>query len=182
MTNRSTTAMSLSEFEHLLEVYGADRTRWPIAARASAAACLASSASARKLHSEAGALDAVLLLSEEPDKKDVTALIERIVAASQTTPRLTAPASEMTDVSRRPAGRVVTPKSKIVAGKVVAGRDWMRGVAVLAASLVIGIFVGQSQLGARAVPALEDLTGISAAQSADRLAMLDLHLEAVDED
>jgi hypothetical protein len=66
---------------------------------------------------------------------------------------------------------------------VTAKKDWMRGAALLAASLVIGIFVGQSQLGARAVPALEDLTGMStSAASAERLAMLDLHIEAVDED
>ena len=58
----------------------------------------------------------------------------------------------------------------------------MRGAALLAASLVLGIFVGQSPLGARAVPALEELTGINPTGSSARLAMLELHIEAVDED
>lgn len=176
MNSRSKIAMSLADFEHLLEVYGADRTRWPIATRASAAACLASSPAARKLHSEAKALDAVLLRSEDPDKQEVAALVERIVAASRVTPRLPMPSDERV-IASRPLADGVAARSRVIAGK-----DWMRGVALLAASLVVGIFVGQSQLGARAVPALEDLTGISASRSADRLAMLDLHIEAVDED
>lgn len=177
MTNKSKSAMSLADFEHLLEVYGSDRTRWPIAVRASAAACVASSAAARRLLSEAEALDALLLRSEDPDKQAVSALVERIVAASGATPRVPAHSDTMIDASRRAAES--SPKAK---SKVIASKDWMRGIALLAASLMIGIFVGQSQLGAGAVPALEDLTGISASRSADRLAMLDLHIEAVDED
>jgi hypothetical protein len=37
MTSMSNTSMTLIEFERLLDVYGGDRTRWPMEARAAAA-------------------------------------------------------------------------------------------------------------------------------------------------
>lgn len=178
MTMRNTHAMSVRDFEHLLEVYGADRTRWPIAARAAAAACLAADQEARRLLTEAKALDAVLMHAEEPHKTDIGALVERIVAATKEVSRPAVVASHPVA-----AANSSVDGSLAVSRPIIAKKDWMRGAALLAASLVIGIFVGQSQLGARAVPALEDLTGMSAsATSAERLAMLDLHIEAVDED
>ena len=165
--------MTLPDFERLLDVYGADRTRWPLAARASAAARLASDVTARKLLTEAEALDTVLLHTAEPDKTDVVALAERIVAAARAMPR-SAGSEGVTSV---PVG---LPRQHRMT--VASGRDAVRGAALLAASLLIGVFVGQSQLGARAVPALEELTGIASPASVDRLAMLDLHMEGVDED
>lgn len=173
MNNRTTPTMTLPDFERLLDVYGADRTRWPLTARASAAARLAADAGARKLLAEAEALDAVLLHTAEPDKTDVAALAERIVAAARTAPRVAAS-------DRVASAPVALPRQHRMT--VAPGRDAVRGVALLAASLLIGVFVGQSQLGARAVPALEELTGIASPASVDRLAMLDLHMEGVDED
>ena len=164
--------MTLREFEHLLDVYGADRTRWPLAARVSAAARLTTDGEARRLLREAEALDAVLLRTSEPDDADVARLTDRIVAAARTAPRLAATSQTSTPPQVHPSGRL--------GGN---GRDLMRrGAALLAASLMMGIFIGQSQLGARAVPAREELTGIGSSASADRLAMLDLHIDAVDED
>ena len=171
MTNRNATSMTLSDFERLLVVFGADRTRWPLTARAGAVARLASDRDARRLLAEAEALEAVLVHVSQPGRSDVSALANRIVAASQRAPR---------SVVRPDNTAVVMPvRAKPSTGQV---RHVWRDAMLLAASLTIGVFVGQSQLGTHAVPALEALTGISIPSSNDRLAVLDLQVEPVDED
>ena len=169
MTNGTTRMMTLAEFEQLLEVYGSDRTRWPLNARASAAARLMSDAGARRLLAEASALDAVLAAAPELDPAAMSALADRIAALTRRAPRLVATANPA--IVALPTG--ATPHD--AAG---THRELWRGAALLAASLVIGIFVGQSQFGAGALPALEELAGLSSS----RLAMADVHLESVDED
>ena len=173
MTNGKTHKMTPAEFERLVDAYGADRTRWPLNARAGAASVLASDRDARRLLAEAAALDAVLAKLPEPGAVVTGALADRIMAATRQTPRLVASTGQ-------PSGRTVA----VSAGRARFGadREMWRGVAVLAASLMIGVFAGQSQLAAGAVPALEALTGVSLASSPDRLAALDMHLDSMDED
>ena len=48
--------MTIAEFERLLDVYGSDRTRWPVEARASAGHLVARDRAARRLLAEAEAL------------------------------------------------------------------------------------------------------------------------------
>lgn len=175
MTIKNTPVMSFGDFEHLLEVYGADRTRWPLAERAAAAACLASNQGARRLLAEAEVLDAVLLTTEEPSNSELGVLADRIVSAARNAPRLATQ-------SGRSVGALTVRKPAAPAPRPISGRDWVRVTALLAASLVIGVFAGQSQLGASALPALENLTSLASARSVDRLAVLDFHIEAVDED
>lgn len=163
--------MTLSDFERLLAVFGADRTRWPLTERAGAVARLASDRDARRLLAEAQALEAVLVHVSEPDRSDLSALADRIVAASQAAPR---------SVVRSVDTAVVMPiRARPPTWQI---RHVWRDAVLLAASLTIGVFVGQSQFGTHAVPALEALTGISIPPSSDRLAALDLQVEPVDED
>ena len=174
-TNKATPRMTLAEFGHLLDVNGAERTRWPLGARAGAAALLALDPGARRLLAEASALDAVLAKLPETPAGETSALADRIMAATQRTPRLVASTPQ-------PVARSKQPPGSRGRGLLSADGDIVRGMAVLAASLVIGIFVGQTQLVARTVPALQALAVDALPGSGDRLALADVQLDAVDED
>jgi hypothetical protein len=169
--------LSVAAFELLLDVYGADRTRWPLNVRADAIELLAADARARLLLAEAAALEETLsrglAVSAKSDSVQHAVLAERIMAASTGMPRLTG----VPPVARA----VVAPSIRHVMDSRASNELW-RGAAMLAASLMIGVFVGQSQLGAHALPALEALSGVSLPGSLDRIAMVDLHLEANDVD
>jgi hypothetical protein len=173
MPHKIAPTMTRQDFQELLDVFGAERTRWPLSARAGAAALLASDAEARRLLAEAAALDALLargVADSVPDIAATSALAARIVAAAAKTPRIAA-ASE----PAKPLGVVSSSASR-------HGRtDVWRAAAVLAASMVLGVFVGQSQLGAHALPKIAALAGVSFA-SAERLAMAEIEIEASDVD
>src|SRR5215470_16568610 len=81
-------SMTLLEFERLLDVYGSDRTRWPVDARASAGQLAARDPAARRLLGEAEALDRVLERAPLPSLASEAALAARIVAAAQRSPRM----------------------------------------------------------------------------------------------
>jgi hypothetical protein len=173
MTSRTAPTMTRQDFQHLIEVYGAERTRWPLSARAGAAALLAADAEARRMLAEAAALDAVLargFTDIAPDATVTAALAARIVASAAKAPRLAATSAPSAPL--RVSGRPVSSGART---------DIWRAAALLAASMVLGIFVGQSQLGAHALPKIAALAGVSFA-SAERLAMADIEIEASDVD
>ncbi len=124
MTNNIKTGMAL--LEETLECYGADRTRWPLDVRRELSGLISESADARRLVAEGEALDRLLDLAPALDKSRMTALADRIAAASRTTPRMAATAN------------VPVPKKA-----AWPARRAMSGMA-LAASLVLGIMTGQS--------------------------------------
>ena len=161
MTNASNT-MTIAEFERLLDVYGSDRTRWPVEARASAGHLVARDRAARRLLAEAEALDRALERAPLPTLAQEAAMAERIVAAARRTPRIVA-------VARAEAGRPTAPAAdNIVQLPTSRGRpQWLTtrtasgGVAsALAASLVLGVFLGLSNLSQGVLPAVEQMTGI----------------------
>src|SRR5215813_7366701 len=88
MTSLGNNSMTLAEFERLLEIYGSDRTRWPVEARACAGQLTARDPAACRLLVEAEALDRVLERAPLPSLASEAALAERIVAAAQRTPRM----------------------------------------------------------------------------------------------
>ena len=171
MTSRNAPTITLADFARLLDIYGADRTRWPLAVRASAATRLTADTKARLLLAEAEALDTVLLRAPEPEGADVSALADRIIAAALRAPRLAA--------SSGPAApAIAAPRTTHRA----SDRAPMRAAALLAASMMIGIFVGQSQWGANAVPLVEQLTGITLQSNSERTLLAEFHVEAIDDD
>jgi hypothetical protein len=161
--------MSVSEFGRFIDVYGADRTRWPLNSRASAASFLAVSAEARRLLAEAEAFDTVLSRTSDARVTDLTKLAARIVANRGDQ-----------------VGAVASKSNALDSGLVTARRgqkirhDLWPGAALLAASLMVGVILGQSQIGARAIPALEIIGEI--AGSGDRLAAHDMPLDTIDDD
>ena len=80
--------MTLPEFERLLEIYGSDRTRWPVEARTSAGQLTARDPAACRLLLEAEALDRILERAPLPSLASEAALAERIIAAAQRSPRM----------------------------------------------------------------------------------------------
>src|SRR5262245_43896525 len=102
MTDASNT-MTLAEFERLLEIYGSDRTRWPVEARASAGQLVARDRAARRPLAEAEALDRALERAPLPTLAQEAAIAERIVAAARRQPRIVPAARAHADRPGAPA-------------------------------------------------------------------------------
>jgi hypothetical protein len=166
MTSMSNTGMTLAEFARLLDVYGADRTRWPAETRASAAHLAARDVEACTLLAEAEALDRVLQSAPVPALALEAALAERIVAAAQRSPRMV----KLPDSA--PAAAGAPGRSAAMVPAVAVGKRrpaaWPRllsrqagAVGLLVASLVVGVLIGHSKLPPEVLPALADMAGLS---------------------
>ena len=161
--------MTIADLEHLLDVYGSDRTRWPVDARAGAGQLATRDRAARRLLGEAEALDRVLERAPLPSLAREAALADRIISAAQRSPRIvrleetTAPAGASENVIRWPGARS-------------RSQQWLRSDAgrvagLFAASLLCGIYFGLSNV---AQGALEDVAGITlGTSSGPTLAQLD---------
>jgi hypothetical protein len=158
MTNMSNTGMTLADFERLLDVYGGDRTRWPAEARAAAAQLVARDTKARRTLAEAEALDRALERAPLPSLAVEAALAERIVAAAQRSPRIVRNPTGKSSVISLP-GSEVLQQQQARSWKQQFLRSDVRAAAVLAASLVVGIFIGISNVPQSVLPGLADLTG-----------------------
>ena len=167
MTNAIGNTMTLTEFERLLEIYGSDRTRWPVAARASAGQLVARLPAARRLLAEAEALDRVLERAPMTSLAREAALAERIIAAARRSPRMVAKSAATrppTDAEELPdQPRWLTPRTAFGGA---AG--------ALAASLVLGVLIGLSSLSQSVLPALEQMTGIALSPTTSVIAQVDL--------
>ena len=82
MTTNDKRVEDRQALERLLEVYGADRTRWPARERLRFASLVSEDDAARHLMAEAAALDSVLDLASKASAAREHALKERIVAAA----------------------------------------------------------------------------------------------------
>ena len=181
MTKATGARLTRDEFRRALEAHGADRLRWPIEVRAGAAGLLASDPAAARLYAEAEALEMVLDHAPRVAAERMPALVDRIMAAAERTPRVAA----VNSGARKPveASTPVAPAWPGLAGRLKVGRSFGGGGggAVLAASLVFGLLVGGTGITHPAISALEELTGLSfgAAHTSAALAQLD---DALDEE
>ena len=180
MSNTSNT-MTIAEFERLLDIYGSDRTRWPVEARASAGHLVARDRAARRLLAEAEALDRALERAPLPTLAQEAAIAERIVGAAKRTPRVVpaakaAPAQQTSrGADNHSADNVVRLSGLRQRAQRLTGRSSLGGVAgALAASLVVGILIGHSNLTQPVLPAIEQLTGITLGSNAPVVAQIDL--------
>ena len=175
MTNTSNT-MTIAELERLLDVYGSDRTRWPVEARASAGHLAARDRAARRLLAEAEALDRALERAPLPTLAQEAAMAERIVAAARRSPRIVAGAGA--EAARPPvsAGDNVVQLPALRASRPWLGaRSALGGVAgAFAASLALGVFLGLSSLSQGVLPAVEQMTGIPLGSNGPVVAQIDL--------
>ena len=163
MTSMSNTMMTIAEFERLLDVYGSDRSRWPVEARASAGLLVARDKAARRLLAEAEALDRALERAPLPSLVEEAALAERIIAAARRSPRMVpATAVAPAAIAEPVAGNVV---------RLPAAHPRSRWTA----SRALGVFLGLSNLSQGVLPALEEMTGIALTGGGSRtLAQVDV--------
>ena len=166
MTHASNNTMTIAEFERLLDVYGSDRTRWPVDARASAGQLVARDKAARRLLAEAEALDRAL------ERAPLPSLAER-GGAGRPHPRGRAAlaAHGARQAMRRPrrgdcpCDRQRGPAARPARAAALAGRD--RRLAALPACWPLpsrsAYLPRPFQLAAEVLPALEELTGIGSA-------------------
>jgi hypothetical protein len=161
-------SMTLLEFERLLEIYGGDRTRWPVEARAGAGQLTARDPAACRLLLEAEALDRMLERAPLPSLASEAALAERILVAAQRSPRMV-PTGETTGASPQGEG-IKAASQRAGSSSVVRLADRRRRLSrspagraagLLAACLMLGVFLGASAVPQPVIPALEDFTGIS---------------------
>ena len=141
----SNTSMTLTEFERLLDVYGGDRTRWPMEARAAAAHLVARHADAQRLLGEAEALDRVLERAPLPALAKEAVLADRIVAAAQRSPRIVKIGGD------RPAERALPAAAPVGRSPLRFSRANVGAAWLLVASLMIGVVIGREPFGIRAV-------------------------------
>jgi hypothetical protein len=128
----------LDALAELLDIYGADVTRWPAGAANRFAALLQASGEAQKLFMDAQALDRMLDQAAAIPAARTDAVKAKIFAGIA--------------AERAPAARVETPanvvpmsrpRASLPAGKpVTARRSQWPEMAVLAASLMLGVFAG----------------------------------------
>lgn len=171
MTNMNNSGMTLADFERLLDIYGGDRTRWPTDGRAAAAQLVSRDAKARRILAEAEALDRILERAPLPSLAVEAGLAERIVAAAQRSPRIVRSTGEMA-AAPSATGAGTRAQEQARRGR----RGDLRTAALLAASLLVGIFIGVSNVPQNVVPALADLAG------ADRAGYSLAYVEPFDED
>ena len=138
---KDTRAQDRDALEGLLEVYGADRTRWPARERLRFASFISEDDEARRLLNEAAALDALLDRAPRASEDREHALKERIVAAALRSSERQLAVVETEGNSTRLAVRKRQPAVAALLSKVPVPNEWP-AAAVLAASLVLGVMLG----------------------------------------
>jgi hypothetical protein len=129
MTRNGGGPIGLDRLEAALDTYGADRTRWPAPLRHALSGLIAGNGEAQKLLAEAELFDRLLDQAPQYDPARIGKLRERIAAAAERQPRLVA----TTQTDANAARPVLRRRQGIVA-------------TALAASLVLGLFAGQTSV------------------------------------
>jgi hypothetical protein len=165
--------------EHLLEVYGADRTRWPARERLRIAGFISEDGEARTMLAEAAALDRLLDLAPGAGKEREHALKERIVAAALRTSdkKLVAvPTGPAASTGRRPGWSMRPALAR------TASTNSLPAAGLLAASLVLGVLLGSAGTFESAMRDVADVTGFATAGESSQLALGEDVIVSSDED
>ena len=180
MTKMDKRAEDREALERLLEIYGADRTRWPARERLRFAGVIGDDKVAARMLAEAGALDRLLEQAPRASVADIDALKEKIVAAA-----LRSGAPQLAVVAGGKAG-VVQPSSARARGPAFAarfGRGQWPAAAMLAASLVLGVMLGSTGTLDATMQEVAQVAGFgSTASDSSQLALGDDVYGQMDED
>lgn len=176
MTSKDRRAEDRVALERLLEIHGADRTRWPARERLRFAGVVSDDEAAARLLAEAEALDRLLDRAPRVSEAKIDALKERIVAAALRSerPKLTAVAGGKVVPSKAWLGQLRRPSW--------TSRSEWPAAAVLAASLVVGVVLGSAGTFDTTVQRVASVTGLSTAGDATNLALGEEILGSGDED
>jgi hypothetical protein len=177
MTNKDTQATDREALARLLEIHGADRTRWPARERLRFAGVISEDKAAEKLLAEAEALDRLLDKAPRASAAGIDALKERIMAAALK--------------AHEPHVAVIAGGKNVVAlPQVQRGRrpltarfvEWP-AAAVLAASLVLGVMLGTTGTVETTMQEMAQAAGFGSGTSdGEQVALGDDALGQIDED
>jgi hypothetical protein len=129
-TNRN---QRLADLQSALDAFGADRTRWPAHVRHGLSAFVSGDAEAQRLVNEAAAFDRLLDAAPTLSADRLDALAHRISALAERQPHVIHSREKMGVENNAPHG-----------GLGFARRERAFAGAALAASLLLGIFAGQT--------------------------------------
>ena len=144
MSKNNKQAADREALERLLDIYGADRTRWPARERLRFASIISEDKQAAKMLAEAQALDRLLDQATPAGDAGLEALKGRIMAAALAD----RPARMVPAATTAGHGAAITSLSMVREqraarrGGAVAGSGEWPAAAVLAASLVLGVMLG----------------------------------------
>lgn len=144
----------LAELQAVLETLGARPERWPPDQRARLMTLVESDVRAAQAFSEAKALDRLLGMAQDGSAPDA-GLEARILAAAGHTPQAHRP---LTVVGGTDGARGRSEHASGGSGQ----RRW-QAAALLAASLLLGVFIG---LSGSAIPVLQDISIVAVAEGA----------------
>lgn len=155
--NDETIHRDLEAFRAVLDAFGADRRRWPAGSVARWDALLRRSAAARRLLAEAAAFDRLLDEADggEARRPADRALADRILTAA-VAKSPAKPAALPDNVT------VLRPRTAAPAKPPVHRRAEWRAAALLAASLLSGLYIGQQGLGDELLSSASETIGWSA--------------------
>jgi hypothetical protein len=159
MTKMNKRAEDREALERLLDIYGADRTRWPARERLRFAGVISEDKTAAHMLAEADALDRLLEQAPRASSADVEALKERIMAAAL---RAKAPQFAVVAGGKAAAGKVAAGRPAVVAR--FARGEWP-AAAMLAASLVLGVVLGSTGSLDSTFQQVAEVTGLRSAQT-----------------
>lgn len=139
MTSKDRRVENREALQRLLDVHGADRTRWPARERLRFAGVVSEDKTAAKMLAEAEALDRLLDGAPRASEASIELLKGRIVAAALRSqpPRLTAIAGRKSAPHKGWFGQLRVPALP------ARFAEWPTA-AVLAASLVVGVMLGMA--------------------------------------
>lgn len=162
MTRTNERSSPMAELARLLDAWGGMPERWPTEARERIEAIARAEPEAQRLLAEARALDSLLDLGRHTVAQlplaERSALASRIVAAAIAGERV----ATHRDEPSREAGEVVPlqPRRRSRAVPVMRG-EW-RAAALMAASLLLGVYLGGAINMAPVLQDIADAVGISA--------------------
>lgn len=164
----------LEALRQLLDVHGADRTRWPARERLRFATLPGGNQAARRLTAEAEALDRLLDRAPVTSEQRRLALAERILARAihEGCPEAEAPRAVQDSVapSAEPRGATADdfprPSRHLASAARFSARRMAGGwpaATLLAASLLVGVLAGAAGVVS---PALQSLPGLASLEAA----------------
>jgi hypothetical protein len=158
MTTNQRRAEERQALTRLLEVYGADRTRWPARERLQFAGLIADDKDAQRQLREAVALDDLLDRASSATEDREHALTERIMAAALRTGE-----TKLAVVGGGGAARSVQSKrlGPAMARSRMASRQEWPAAAMLAASLFVGVLLGSAGTVNTTVQEVAEVTGFA---------------------
>ncbi len=178
MTSNDKLAEDREALERLLDIHGADRTRWPARERLKFAGLVGEDKQSASMLAEADALDRLLDRASRPSEANVEALKQRIVAAAlrQQRPQL----STVEGGKREPANKAWFGQLRRPTWK--SNLSDLPAAAVLAASLVLGVMLGTTGTLDTTLRQVAGVAGFSSTADATNLASNEEVLGSGDED